>query len=148
MRATIDSNILVYASAGESGEKHRIASELLIKAMSHDVVMTVQALAEYLNVIRRKHPVHFAAARAQAERWATTFTIVDTTIAHLLNAADFALRHRLQFWDSVIWQAARSAQATLFLSEDLQDGMSLDGMSVLNPFRSENEVRMKALFAD
>jgi predicted nucleic acid-binding protein len=50
--------------------------------------------------------------------------------------------HQFQVWDAVIWSAARAAGATLFLSEDLQDGLSLDGMRVANPFlRSEAELR-------
>lgn len=49
--------------------------------------------------------------------------------------------HRFQVWDAVIWSAACTAGATVFLSEDQQDGMTLDGIRVVNPFsRSEGEL--------
>jgi predicted nucleic acid-binding protein len=148
VRFTIDSNVLVYAFMRSDPEKHRAASELMIAAGMLDCVLAAQAIAEYLNVMRRKHPELFEEAQAQAGRWRATFPILDTTAEHVLRAADFAERHRLQFWDSLIWQVARSANATLFLSEDLQDGLSLEGMAVLNPFAAGNEARLKSLLAD
>jgi predicted nucleic acid-binding protein len=51
-----------------------------------------------------------------------------TDATRLVNA------HQLRVWDAVIWSVARAAGATVFLSEDLQDGMTLDGMLVVKPF--------------
>ena len=148
MRFTVDSNVLVYALIADDPDKHRIASDLMIRAMLLDVVVTAQAMAEFVNVVRRKHPSHFDAALAQAKRWTTLMSIVETTGNHVLRAADFARRHRLQLWDSVIWQAARSAHAVLFLSEDLQDGLSLEGMTVLDPFNPANQSRLRELLTE
>lgn len=147
MRFTIDSNILVYAADADTPAKHDIARDILLRAEDADSVLTVQALGEFLSVIGRKYPIHLEAARGQAKRWVAIFPLLDTTAEHILSAADFASRYRLQFWDSLIWQVARSADATLFLSEDLQDGLSLEGMTVINPFIPENGDRLEALLA-
>lgn len=113
-----------------------------------DAIMTAQALAEFLAVIRRKYPEHFAAALEQARRWAVMFPPVATTPDHVLAGADLAIRHKLQLWDSIIWQAAASKQAAYFLSEDLQDGLSIGGMTVLNPFNADNAAALKAVLQE
>jgi len=41
--------------------------------------------------------------------------------------------HDLQVWDAVIWSAARAAGASIFLSEDLHDGLAIDGMRRRQP---------------
>ena len=45
----------------------------------------------------------------------------------------------------MIWTAAREAGATVFLSEDLQDGLAIEGMRVINPFNQTNSAAVAAL---
>ena len=145
MRFTLDTNVLVYALDTGAREKRRIAREIMARAMDLDAVLTAQVLAEFLNVVRRKRPADFSAARAQAERWATVFPVAPTNWEHIALAAELAERHRLQFRDCLIWQSARSLQASIFLSEDMQDGFSMDGMTVLDPFAPANAGRLAVL---
>jgi predicted nucleic acid-binding protein len=142
---TVDSNVLVYALDQAASEKHLIAQDLMLRAFDADVILTAQALAEFINVVRRKHPPAYPEALAQVGEWSITFRIVETTAADVLNAARLAERHRLQFWDSLIWQVARRGGAEWFLSEDLQDGLSIDGITVLNPFIAGNAERVSEL---
>jgi len=145
LRFTLDTNVLVYAVDTGSPEKRRIAREIMARAMGLDAVLTVQVLAEFLNVVRRTNPASFPAARAQAERWATVFPVSSTSWEHVAKAAELAERHQLQFWDCLIWQSARALQASIFLSEDMQDGFSMDGMTVLDPFAPANAKRLAVL---
>jgi predicted nucleic acid-binding protein len=46
-------------------------------------------------------------------------------------------KHLLSFWDSLVLQAAKQAGCSKCLSEDLQDGLRVDGLTVLNPFRTQ-----------
>lgn len=147
MKFSVDSNILVYAFLRDDERKHAIASELMVRAMLLDCVLPVQTIAEFLNVVRRKRGEVFKESGEQAERWIETFQIIETGAAHVLSGAEFAAKHKLQLWDSIIWQVARSAHATLFLSEDLQDGLSIQGMTVLNPFIPANEAQLRALLS-
>ena len=148
MRFTIDSNVLIYAFVRSDPRKHEIAAEIMIRAMVLDAVLTAQALGEFLNVIRRKLPQLFTEARAQADRWTTTLTVLDTSSEHVLKGAQFAARHKLQLWDSIIWQVARSAHASIFLSEDLQDKLNLEGMTVINPFREGDQRALYDMLVD
>ncbi len=43
-------------------------------------------------------------------------------------------KHSLSFWDALILQAAIIAGCSQILSEDLQDGLRLDTLTVKNPF--------------
>jgi predicted nucleic acid-binding protein len=145
VRFAIDSNILVYALVRDDPQKHATASEIMVRAMVLDAVLAAQSIAEFLNVIRRKEPQLFEEARAQALRWHTTFELLDTTAQNIIDGADFAARYKLQLWDSVIWQVVRTAHAVVFLTEDLQDHLSIDGMKVLNPFETANEAELQNL---
>jgi len=147
VRFSIDSNILVYAFIRDDPRKHKIAAEIMVRAMTLDCVLAAQTVAEFLNVIRRKQPQLFEHARAQAKRWHVTLELLDTSGDHILKAADFAARHKLQLWDSIIWQVVRSAHAVLFLTEDLQDHLAIDGMRVLNPFDSTNDNELQNLLS-
>jgi predicted nucleic acid-binding protein len=145
LRFAVDSNILVYAFVRDDPDKHYVASEIMIRAMTLDAVLTAQSLGEFLNVIRRKHIASFDVALTQVERWASTIPTLVTSADAVIGAAALARRHRLQLWDSIIWEVARGAGASCFLSEDLQDGLAIDGMTALNPFNPANAPRLAEL---
>ena len=46
-------------------------------------------------------------------------------------------RYGLSFWDSLIVSAAQLANCEYLLTEDLQEGQSLNGVRVLNPFQQD-----------
>jgi predicted nucleic acid-binding protein len=48
-------------------------------------------------------------------------------------------RYGLSFWDSLIVAAAKSAGCRYLLTEDLQTGQDLDGVTVVHPFLSDPE---------
>ena len=47
---------------------------------------------------------------------------------------DIAADHRLQIWDALILSVAAENGSRLLLSEDLQDGFTWHGVTVVNPF--------------
>lgn len=147
MRFSVDSNVLVYAFDRADARKHEIAVRLLACSAKLDCVLPAQAVGEFLNVIRRKHRAYFEEARKQAALWMDIFAIVPTAANDILKGAEMAAIHGLQLWDAIIWQVVRSAHASLFLTEDLQDGLHLDGMGVLNPFNPSNGQQLAVLLA-
>jgi len=46
-------------------------------------------------------------------------------------------RYQLSFWDALIVAAAVQASCGYLLTEDLQEGQDLDGVIVVNPFRTD-----------
>ena len=63
-------------------------------------------------------------------------------------AADLATDHRLGTWDAVILSAASQAGCRLLLSEDLQEGFTWAGVTVVNPFSSPQHVLLSALLGE
>jgi predicted nucleic acid-binding protein len=50
-------------------------------------------------------------------------------------AAKLSADRQLSFWDSLILVAARRSGARRIYTEDLQDGQTILGVRVVNPFR-------------
>lgn len=143
-RITLDSNILVYASLEPQTAKGRTAVRLIEAAAAHGV-LAARALGEFANVVRRRAPDLLERALDQIDALMATYVIAPTDGRMIRAPGVLALRHRLQFWDAVIWVAAREAGAGAFLSEDLHDGLAIDGMRVINPFAEHNAVALAEL---
>lgn len=144
MRFALDSNILIYSLVRDDS-RHALALELVSRSVEADLVLPIQVLGEFLNVIRRKFPQSFEEAWAQAERLSALIAVVETKGPSLLAGARLAAEHGLQFWDSVLCEVARSAGAKFLLSEDMQDGRELNGLRILNPFRAHNAASVAEL---
>lgn len=71
----------------------------------------------------------------QAQAWAEVFETAPTTTRVAEAAYRLVDAHKFQVWDAVIWSAARMAGATILFTEDLQDGLVLDGLRAVNPFQ-------------
>ena len=134
VRCALDSNILIYAALEPGSEKGQRAAEV-IRLAAPSGVLAVQALLEFVAVVRRRAPELTAKAIQQADAWAAVFEIAPTDAAVMTSAARLVASHRFQVWDAVIWSAAEAAGATVLITEDLHDGLQLGTMSALNPFQ-------------
>ena len=133
VRASLDSNILVYAALEPASDKGRVAAELIARTTLRGILAT-QALLEFVAVIRRRTPALTRQAIAQAEAWAAVFETAPTTLPVMRAALGMVAAHRFQVWDAVIWAASQHAGAKVLFTEDLQDGFTLNGMAAANPF--------------
>lgn len=134
VRVSLDSNILVYAVLEPGSDKGRRAIEVVDRASPRGILAT-QALLEFVAVVRRRVPALTSKATTQAQAWAAVFETATTTTKVAEAAYRLVAAHQFQVWDAVIWSAARMAGATILLSEDLQDGLVLDGLRAIDPFR-------------
>jgi predicted nucleic acid-binding protein len=60
--------------------------------------------------------------------------VVQVDVPLLLAASELEERHTLSFWDALIVESARRSGATRLLTEDLQHGWRVGGVTVDNPF--------------
>jgi predicted nucleic acid-binding protein len=144
-RAALDSNILIYAALEPSSAKGLRAAETVQRASGRGI-LAAQALLEFVAVVRRRAPALTAQAIGQVEAWSTVFEVAPTNNLIASKALTMVRDHQFQVWDAVIWCASREAGATVFLSEDLQDGIIFSGMQVVNPFH-RNETDLAELIA-
>lgn len=137
IRVGLDSNFLVYLEGASlaPGDKAKFDRALEVLAQLQDqveFVVPVQALGE-LVVVMRRAGLPLSRAQDSVSKWsaqAIAQASSPTVLAMALNIVD---RHRLQFWDSMILAASIEAGCSLLLSEDMQDGFSLRGLTVANP---------------
>lgn len=145
MRVALDTNILVYAEGVNGIERRDIALDLVRRLPREAAVIPVQALGELFKVLVRKAEKSPADARDALLGWRDTFPVVETSPRVMSAAVDLATDHRFGIWDAVILSAASQAGCRLLLSEDLQDGFTWGGLTVVNPFASPRHVLLDAL---
>ncbi len=133
-RFSLDSNVLVYSVDRGGHAKQERAILILDRAKDRDCVLSVQSLGEFYVAVTRKGLVASAAAASLAGNWLTVFPTCAATDSALRSALAMAASGRLAFWDAMLVSTAREAGCTLLLSEDMQDGMSVGGITVRNPF--------------
>jgi predicted nucleic acid-binding protein len=134
-RSFLDSNILLYTDSADAVAKQRRAIELLAEhRLARTGVVSLQVLQEYFVAATRKLAVDAGTARRKVELFAN-YHVVVLDVEDVLAAIDLHRLHRLSFWDALVVRAAKEGGCTVLYSEDLQDGRSIDGVRIINPFR-------------
>jgi predicted nucleic acid-binding protein len=133
---------------GLTVDRRQPALEILARLPGPETVVPIQALGELYNVLLRKSGRSSSDARVRILAWATSYLTANTTNSALLRAADLAAVHQLGIWDSIIIAVAAEIGCDLLLSEDLQNGFSWAGVTVVNPFAVPRHPLLDALLAD
>jgi predicted nucleic acid-binding protein len=148
VRVALDTNVLAYAEGINGAERRDVTLELIQKLPQEAIVIPVQVLGELFNVLVRKAGRAREDARAVLLSWRDTFPVVETPSDVLLTAADLSTDHQFGIWDAVILSAASHAGCRLLISEDLQEGFTWAGVTVVNPFTLPRHALLDALFRD
>lgn len=140
-RSFLDSNLLVYTDdAGHPG-KQELAIELIARCRrDQDGVVSIQVLQEYFVATTRKLGVDPALARRKVELFGQ-LPLVSTQLVDVIGAVDLHRLHGLRFWDALIIRSAQQAGCSRLLSEDMQHGRRIDGLEIVDPFRSAGGAR-------
>jgi predicted nucleic acid-binding protein len=146
-RIALDSNILIYAELEPESEKGRRSADLILRA-ARDGVIPVQVLGEYLRFVQRRSPAAFADAIRQASIYQALFLTPPTTNTVINKASELARAHRTQFWDGIICVASIDAGATVLMTEDMQDGRTIGGLRLINPFAPANTEAIEAVLSN
>ena len=139
MKFTFDTNVLVYAADTDSGDKHVRALDLIRRASEADCFLTLQSLSEFFNATTRRSMLDGSRAEAFVNTWSTVFPVVAAHLGTIREAMTAVRDHRLSFWDAMLWATVREARCRILLTEDFQDGRTLEGVTFVNPFLSHNE---------
>jgi len=131
----VDTNVLVYAHDNREEYKQAAAKRILHElAQQKTGVLSMQVLQEFYNTVTRKIaiPLPKDEARGVVEDFA--YWCVATTPEDIKRAFQIEDEAGVSFWDALIVAAAVRSGATRILSEDLNDGQVIAGISVMNPF--------------
>jgi predicted nucleic acid-binding protein len=148
VRVALDTNVLAYAEGVNSNERRDDALALIRQLPQQAAVIPVQVLGELFNVLVRKGGRSRSAARDALLSWRDTFPTVETSPETMLMAADLSTDHQLGIWDAVILSVATQAGCRLLLSEDLHEGFTWGGVTVVNPFSNPRHTLLQALLDD
>jgi predicted nucleic acid-binding protein len=141
-RFFVDTNLLVYRRDASQPIKQPLAARWLAALWTARAGrLSTQVLNEYYQVVTHRLRPGIPAEEAQQEvREFFAWKPVPITRAVIEQAWVVEQRWGLSYWDSLIVGAAREAGCHYLLTEDLQAGQELDGLTVVNPFmRGPNE---------
>lgn len=133
-RDFLDTNVLLYADDLDAGERREVARRLVGDALRRrSGVISTQVLQEYFVNATRKLGVEVVVARRKVELL-STLEVVRIEPAMVVEAIDLTRLHSISFWDALIVRAAVAAGCKRLVTEDLQDGWTVEGVTVTNPF--------------
>ena len=136
-RSLLDTNILVY-SFFEGDKAKRTTARALVRAAldKHDAIISFQVVQEFLNVATRKPQCRMSQAEAQMYLANVLAPLCEVfpDAALYSNALSIADETGWSFYDSVVVSSALAGGCDTVLTEDLQDGRTIRGIVVRNPF--------------
>jgi predicted nucleic acid-binding protein len=132
----VDTNIFVYARDAQESSKRELATHWISRLWQEQTGRTsAQVLSEYYVTLTRKLKPGIAPDDAWDDVQALMAWDPQQVDRELLSLArEVERRYRLSWWDSMIVAAAQLQSCSVLLSEDLQDGMVFDRVTVRNPF--------------
>ena len=141
MSATVfvDTNVLVYARDRTEPEPHVRALEWMAMLwQTRSGRLSYQVLQEYYVTVTQKLDPPRAVADAR-EDVASLISWRPTPVDLTLIDRAWAIQDRYGFswWDSLILGAASQSGCTHVLTEDLQDGQDVEGMTIISPFTTQ-----------
>jgi predicted nucleic acid-binding protein len=137
-RSFLDTNILVYSFI-DGDKAKRTAARLLVRTAleKHDAIISYQVVQEFLNVATRKPhpPMTQVEAQLYLRKVLTPLCEVFPNSALYSDALSIADETGWSFYDSLVVSSALTAGCETLLTEDLQDGRTIRGLAIRNPFR-------------
>ena len=136
MTTFVDTNLLVYAHDLSEIDRRPVAQASLDELWrTRTGTLSTQVLSEFYEVATRKFdpPMTRRSAREVVGAY-SAWPVVQVDAALILAASTLEERHTLSFWDALIIEAAARSGARRLLSEDLQAGRRIRGLTIENPF--------------
>lgn len=132
----VDTNVLVYVRDLAEEEKQRRAAEWMAALWDTGLGrLSYQVLAEYYVVATGKLDPPRSDEEAREDVLAlAAWDPVAVDGALMERAWDVQDRHGVSWWDALIVAAALRSRCRCILTEDLQDGQEIGGLTVISPF--------------
>jgi predicted nucleic acid-binding protein len=138
-KAFFDTNVLVYAFAKDD-PRADIAEELI----EGGGVIGVQTLNEFVAIALRKLGMRWEEVlKARSALCVLCPSPVPLTMRTHEAAIEIAGRYSYHIYDSLVIAAALEAGCKTLFSEDMQDGQSIDGLTIRNPFAKAKASRRR-----
>jgi predicted nucleic acid-binding protein len=132
----VDTNILVYARDSSDPVKQLRGDDILrVMWRKRSGRLSAQVLQEYYVIVTRKLKPGLPPSEARQDiRDLHSWGPSQVTTSILESAWEIEDRVGLSWWDSLIVASALDCGATTLLSEDMQDGLTIRSLEIVNPF--------------
>lgn len=136
----IDTNVLLYAVDETELTKGPLAQHWLLSLSHHGAGTTnLQVLNETASLLlKRRRGVPPVDVFAIVDRFAR-FGMQPLGPGNVSVGRGLHLRYRYSWWDCLLLASAIELGCTHFLSEDLQDGQAIEGLTIVDPFAHSPE---------
>ncbi|MCL2346882.1 MAG: PIN domain-containing protein [Planctomycetaceae bacterium] len=133
-RVFLDSNIWVYFFSDDKNPKADVVERFLADNAIESVFFTsCQVVNEVSNVLKRNGLAE-EKIRFVIEEMTSICLVQDLSKDVSLLASKLREKYSFSFWDSIIVAAAKTAACHSLISEDMQDGLVVDGLGIKNIF--------------
>ena len=128
-RVFFDTNVLLYILSQDVAKAGK--AEALLKTGG---IISVQALNEATNVLRRKHAMAWLDITNVLSLFRALLEVVPVTAAIHDSGLALAQRYSLSVYDAMIVAAALDSGCETLWCEDLQNGQTIGRLQIRNPF--------------
>lgn len=130
----IDTNIFVYSIDKHDKVKQKKVRTVLTELAAKGIgVISTQVLQEFYVASTKKlnaNPLVVKEILHSLEK----FEVVQISPDMINDAIEVSLLNKISFWDSLIVVAAEVSKCTSLITEDLNSGQVIKGVTVVNPF--------------
>ncbi len=145
MRVALDTNILAYAEGLGDTVRCTSAVRLIEQLPSELVLLPAQTLGELFRVLTGKAKRSAEQSREAIMTWTDTFEIADSSWTAFQAGIDLVIDHQLQIWDALIMAVAAENYCRLLISEDMQNGFTWRGVTIVNPFSKPSSLLLEKI---
>jgi predicted nucleic acid-binding protein len=131
----IDSNVWIYALTIHDDPTKTQQAHQLISTQTTMAVST-QVIDEVCVNLLKKAAFTETELRDIADDFFMQCNVIEIGQDIIRNASFVREQHSLSFWDSLIVASALASGATILYSEDMHDGLTIEGVTIVNPFRT------------
>ncbi len=127
----VDTNVLIYLHDKSDEKKRRIAENIL----ADNPKIPVQVISGYINVTHRLLDLPKTEIVRQCATLFKDCEIIPISHQTFPDAANIIDKYGLQIFDSIIIALSLQANCSVLYSEDMQDGLKINQLTVSNPFK-------------
>lgn len=130
----VDTNILIYCYSNDERDKQLRAQEIFTR--HEDINISKQVINEFVNVLFKKFLLDSDAIKNTIYEIGNSVNILDFSLSTQIKAVELKSDFNLQFYDSLIIATALENSCNILYSEDMQDGLQIDKLRIVNPLES------------
>jgi len=130
----IDSNVWVYLFVNENNKKSKAAEQFILNNESNSIlVISYQVINEVSRILIKNN---FSELTIQniIKKLTTSCVVQNFSENTIFLASQFRQQYSISFWDSHILACAVTANCNLLVSEDMQDGFTVNKTTIKNIF--------------